>query len=149
MSRIVTCEPWHLIYVSTHAPAREIDEALAQGSDIQTLAARRAVERGVRFTVMNDAGEPKVCFGIAETGMPGVGELWMFRGIGAERYAKLGHKTVREIVAAAQYRRIEVKTKADCAACRKFVEWLGFAYEGTKKSFFLDGTGMHLFAIVR
>lgn len=148
--KIVDAQPWHLIAVSLRLPERDQREIAAMGfKNVQDVALRRAVQPGVRFTVLDANGDPQVCFGVAETGVDGVGEMWMLRTIGAERYCKTAHRTVREIVAAGQYRRIETYTKSDSPACRKFVEWLGFAYEGTKRAFFLDGTHLDQFSIVK
>lgn len=149
MSHVVNCEPWHLLYVAFRSPERDCKEAVNVGVDIQTLAARRAVEHGVRFTIVTPEGEPKVCFGISDTAVPGVGYMWMIRSEDAARYAKTGYKTIREIVKAAQYRRIESIASAECQPCRAFLFWLGFVFEGTKRAFFADGSDADCFAIVR
>lgn len=149
MNPIIDCEPWHLIYVAARLPAHYAEEAKTFGCDVQTLAARRAVERGVRFTILSSKGEPKACFGISDTLVPGVGMMWLFRTVDAAPYAKTGYRALKQIVKANEYRRIEAMTSSTCGPCRTFIEWLGFSYEGTKRAFFADGGDMDFFAIVR
>ena len=150
MSRIVDCQPWHLLAVSLRLPERDQREIAALGyKDAQDVAVRRAAQPGVRFAVLDVHEQPQVCFGIAETGFQGVGEMWMLRTVGAERYCKTAYRTMRAIRDAGEYRRIETYTKSDSPACRRFVEWLGFTYEGTKRAFFLDGSSVDQFSIVK
>lgn len=150
MSRVIDCQPFHLLHVAFRLPQRDVDEALALGfKSVQDVAVRRAADPGVKFTVIDAAGTPQVCFGVAETMVPGVGVLWMLRAKGAEPFVKTGAKAVRAIVASGEYRRIETQARADCGPCRTFIEWLGFTFEGTKRGFFTDGCDLHQFAIVR
>jgi hypothetical protein len=150
MSRVIQCEPWHLLSVAHRIPDRDRRELELLGyRDWQEVAVQRAAEAGVKFSVVDAQGVPHVCFGISESRMVGVGTLWMVRAVGAERFVKAGAQALRRIVASGEYRRIETHSKADCGPCRKFIEWLGFAYEGTRKGFFTDGSDMDQFAIVR
>jgi hypothetical protein len=150
MSRVVDCEPLHLHLVASRLPRRDVEEILALGyRSVQDVAAQRAVEHGVRWTILDSDGMPQVCFGVSETRVPGVGLLWMLRAEGAERFVKTGTKALRVIVKSREYRRIEAQARADCHPCRSFLEWLGFTYEGTKRSFFLDGADLDEFALVK
>jgi RimJ/RimL family protein N-acetyltransferase len=124
-----------------------VEEALALGyPDMQALAMQRATERGVRWTVLDSNGEPRACFGIADTAVPGVGSMWLLRTEDAAPFVKTGFKVLRAILAVGEYRRIEATARGDCLPCRRFVEWLGFKHEGTKRRFFTDGCCAEMYA---
>lgn len=147
---IVDTQPWHLLAVVLRLPERDRVELAALGYvSVQDVAVRRAAQPGVKFTLLDSQGQPQACFGIAETGIDGIGEMWLLRTEEAGRYCKAGYQAVQQILRAKQYRRIETYTKRDAIGCRKFVEWLGFTYEGTKRAFFLDGSDLDQFSIVR
>lgn len=149
MSRIVDAQPWHLLSVALRLPERDMREAAALGyRSVQDVAVRRAAEAGVKFAILDEKGDPQVCFGVTESATPGVGVLWMLRAIGSEAFVKTGARAVREIAKSGEYRRIETYSQADCTRCRKLIEWLGFSYECTKRAFFTDGTDMDQFSIV-
>lgn len=149
MSRIVDCEPWHLMRVALCMPRRDVEEAFALGfRSVQDVAVRRALEPGVKFAILDDEGTPQACFGIAELPIAGVGRMWLLRAEGAERFVKTGARAVKRIVAANEYRRIEAGARADCEPCRTFLKWLGFTYEGTRHAFYVDGGDLDEFAII-
>jgi hypothetical protein len=144
---IVDCTPLHLLYVCQRLPKRDVEEAITLGyPDMQSLAMQRATERGVRWTVLDAKGEPRACFGIADTAVPGVGAMWLLRTPDAAPFARTGWKAVRKIFSLGAYRRIEATARGDCQPCRKFLEWLGFKHEGTKRRFFTDGCCAELYA---
>jgi hypothetical protein len=150
MSAIIDLQPWHLLHVVMRLPTRDIEEARLLGyKDVQQLAVRRAWGAGVKFTILASNGTPMVCFGVEDTGIPGVGELWMLRAIGAEPYAKTGAKAMKAIIASNEYRRLSAAAKSDCEPCKVFLRWLGFTYEGTKRAFFADGSSLDEFSYVR
>lgn len=150
MSRVIDCEPLHLHLVASRLPRRDVEEMLALGyKSVQDVAAQRAVEHGVRFTIVDAEGMPQICFGISETSMRGIGHVWMLRAVGAEPFVKTCTKALRTIITSDEYRRLEATARADCVPCRKLLEWLGFTYEGTKRRFFLDGADLDEFALVK
>lgn len=148
--RIVDAEPWMLMAVALRLTERDVHEASLLGyKSVQDVAVRRSTEIGMKWAILDDQGDPQACFGVADNGIPGVGTMWLMRTDGAARYAKSGLKAIRAIIKSGEYRRVEAYAKADCEACRKFLRWLGFAFEGTKRAFFTDGTDMDQFAITR
>lgn len=150
MSAIIDCTPVHLLYVATRLPRRDVEEALALGyPDVQAVAVQRAAERGVKWTVVDATGTPKACFGITDSPVPGVGVMWLLRTVDAGPFVRAGFRAVKAIFATREYRRIEASARSDCMPCRKFLEWLGFEYEGTKREFFTDGCAVEMYAYVR
>jgi hypothetical protein len=148
--RIVDMLTWHLVRVVERMPQRAIDEALNAGyPDMHALIAHRLDAPGMKWTLLNANGEPVACFGIENGTVPGVGLMWLLLTEAAYKHARCGVDVMATLQNDNAYRRIEAAVHSDCERCRAFVMWLGFEYEGTKRRYFMDGSNMDLFAMVK
>jgi hypothetical protein len=102
---------------------------------------------GHAFTALSE-GVPVACGGLYEI-WPGRALAWTYLGADCGREFMALHRTVSGHLRDAKWRRVEAYVEAGYRNGTRWVEALGFEFEGLLKGFMPDGKDMNLYARVR
>ena len=146
MIKIVPFEPEHLDLFDKKIE----DEWLWANIDIKELCGKFA-ERGAMFSAFNVYGKVVAIAGIMAM-WRGVGEVWATFAPDGERHMKTIHRKSKEVIKTALdngFWRLQTTVKAGFDKGIRWVEGLGFHFEGKMERYAPDGSDMLRYAIVR
>lgn len=108
--------------------------------------------RGPAFTAVDSSGEPLGAAGVMIL-WPGVGEAWiLFRHDAAQQHRREAYELVLSflfrIVADLKLRRVQAHCHAGLPVAVKYLENIGFRYEGTMRKYGPDGADHLLYAMI-
>lgn len=132
MIEIVPFRPEHLAAIRLQGV-----QASAQYQCTEAFGREIAANVGLARTALVD-GKPIACAGLTEL-WPHRAYAWAYLGEGWERHTKTVMRAVLAALRACRWRRVEAAIDIRYSAGKRWVQRLGFEYEGTHRAFTSDG----------